>query len=214
MQGPGPGLEGAGRRRGARGRMPQTAVPVQGLRRRVRAVRSRPGTTRSAWAFHDASLARRRRRVGHSHSTGSGKRVNAVQARPTAPEPGNRSSSVSPGAAPSSSKIHRHTAAGLTPITWPGSVSSGATPHTIESARRLLLISWRPPRRGPLDNGPHGQGFVKVVGGVQPGDRHVRSSSWRARRGSWAQRRVSSVYLVTPCMRKRVMTRLARADQT
>src|ERR1035441_8196052 len=58
------------------------------------------------------------------------------------------------------------------------------------------------------------QGFVKVVGGVQPGERHVRSSSWRARRGSWAQRRVSSVYLVTPCIRKRVMTRLARADQT
>src|SRR5450755_3522712 len=58
------------------------------------------------------------------------------------------------------------------------------------------------------------QGFVKVVGGVQPGERHVMSSSWRALRGSWAQRRVSSVYLVTPCIRKRVMTRLARADQT
>src|SRR5450631_3592031 len=58
------------------------------------------------------------------------------------------------------------------------------------------------------------QGFVKVVGGVQPGERHVMSSSWRALRGSWAQRRVSWVYLVTPCIRKRVMTRLARADQT
>ena len=30
---------------------------------------------------------------------------------------------------------HRHTAAGLAPITRPGSVSSGPTPHTSESAR-------------------------------------------------------------------------------
>jgi hypothetical protein len=37
------------------------------------------------------------------------------------------------------------------------------------------------------------QGFVKVAGGVQPGERPVRLRIWRARRGSWAQRRVSSV---------------------
>ena len=40
--------------------------------------------------------------------------------------PGNRSSRLSPGPAPSSVKIHRHTAAGLAPITRPGSVSSGS----------------------------------------------------------------------------------------
>src|SRR6266852_5849819 len=62
--------------------------------------------------------------------------------------------------------------------------------------------------------GFRGQGFVKVAGGVQPGESPVMSSSWRARRGSWALRRVSSVYLVTPCMRNRVMTRLVRADIT
>src|SRR5208337_2374333 len=57
------------------------------------------------------------------------------------------------------------------------------------------------------------QGFVKVAGGVQPGESPVRSRNCRARRGSWAQRRVSLAKLVTPCMRNRVMTRLARADQ-
>ena len=61
--------------------------------------------------------------------------MKAAQARQTAPEPGNRSSRVSPGQAPSKVKIHRHTAAGLAPITRPGSVSSGPTPHTMESAR-------------------------------------------------------------------------------
>ena len=57
------------------------------------------------------------------------------------------------------------------------------------------------------------QGFVKVAGGVQPGESPVRSRNCRAWRGSWAQRRVSLAKLVTPCMRNRVMTRLARADQ-
>ena len=57
------------------------------------------------------------------------------------------------------------------------------------------------------------QGFVKVANGVQPGESPVRSRNWRALRGSWAMRRVSAVYLVTPCRRKRVMTRLVRADQ-
>ena len=88
---------------------------------------SRPGTTASARAFHDASRAAVGRRTGHSHSAGSGERVNAAQARPTAPEPGNTSSRRSPGAAPSRSKIHRHTAAGLAPITRPGSVRSAPT---------------------------------------------------------------------------------------
>ena len=37
------------------------------------------------------------------------------------------------------------------------------------------------------------QGFVKVVRCVQPGERPVRFRSWRARRGSWAMRRVSAV---------------------
>jgi hypothetical protein len=55
-----------------------------------------------------------------------------AQARPTAPERGNRSSSVSPGAAPSRVKIHRHTAAGLAPSTRPGSVSR-APPRTRSS---------------------------------------------------------------------------------
>ena len=55
------------------------------------------------------------------------------------------------------------------------------------------------------------QGFVKVAGRVQPGR---RASNWSARRGSWALRRVSSVILVTPCSRNRVMTRLVRADIT
>ena len=58
------------------------------------------------------------------------------------------------------------------------------------------------------------QGFVKVASSVQPGERPVRSRSWSARRGSWAQRRVSSANLVTPCMRNKVMTRLVMADQT
>jgi hypothetical protein len=40
----------------------------------------------------------------------------------------------------------------------------------------------------------------------RPGAQEVRPST----RGSWAQRRVSSVQLVTPCMRKRLMTRLVR----
>jgi predicted regulator of Ras-like GTPase activity (Roadblock/LC7/MglB family) len=60
---------------------------------------------------------------------------------------------------------------------------------------------------------PRIQGFVKVVSGVHPGKGHGMPRNWRARRGSWAQRRVSSANLVTPCMRNRVMTRLARADQ-
>jgi hypothetical protein len=37
------------------------------------------------------------------------------------------------------------------------------------------------------------QGFVKVAGGVQPGESPVRSRNCRAWRGSWAQRRVSAV---------------------
>jgi len=37
------------------------------------------------------------------------------------------------------------------------------------------------------------QGFVKVAGGVQPGESPVRSRNCRAWRGSWAQRRVSLV---------------------
>jgi hypothetical protein len=37
------------------------------------------------------------------------------------------------------------------------------------------------------------QGFVKVAGGVQPGERPVRSRNCRAWRGSCAQRRVSAV---------------------
>lgn len=50
-------------------------------------------------------------------------------------DPGNRSSGLSPGPAPGNVKIHRHTAAGSAPITRPGRVSSGPTPHTIESIR-------------------------------------------------------------------------------
>ena len=38
-----------------------------------------------------------------------------------------------------------------------------------------------------------GAGFVKVAGGVQPGESPVRSRNCRAWRGSWAQRRVSAV---------------------
>ncbi len=37
------------------------------------------------------------------------------------------------------------------------------------------------------------QGFVKVAGGVQPGESPVRSRNCRAWRGSWAQWRVSAV---------------------
>jgi hypothetical protein len=59
-----------------------------------------------------------------------------------------------------------------------------------------------------------GQGFAKVAIGVQPGERPVKSRIWRTWRGSWVQRRVSSVWLVTQCMRKKVMTRLVMADQT
>jgi hypothetical protein len=72
---------------------------------------------------------RRRRRLpryANASRWGSGERVGrsgkATQARPTASEPGNSSSRVSPGQAPSRVKTHRHTAAGLAPITRPGRV--------------------------------------------------------------------------------------------
>ena len=57
------------------------------------------------------------------------------------------------------------------------------------------------------------QGFAKVVSGIQPGGRPVRPRIWSARRGSCAIRQVSSMELVTPCTRNRVMTRLEMADQ-
>ena len=50
-----------------------------------------------------------------------------------------------------------------------------------------------PLRRGSLLPYRAGQGFVKVAGGVQPGESPVRSRNCRAWRGSWAQRRVSAV---------------------
>ena len=46
--------------------------------------------------------------------------VQAARARLTAPEPGTRSSGMSPGAAPGRVKIRRHTTAGLAPITREG----------------------------------------------------------------------------------------------
>ena len=88
-----------------------------------------------------------------------------------------------------------------------------------QEEERSLHEKWVPAIPGPLSwldlpIQPTGQGFVKVVSGVHPGEGHGMPRNWRARRGFWAQRRVSSANLVTPCMRNRVMTRLAMADQT
>ena len=90
---------------------------------------SRPGTTRRPRASTRINHRRRRRMRAGVGGPGPADR----------PEPGTVIR-LSPGPAPSRVKIHRHTAAGLAPITWPGSVSSGATPHTIESTRRLAWI--------------------------------------------------------------------------
>ena len=57
-------------------------------------------------------------------------------------------------------------------------------------ARYGLALAWRVCRLRARDRE---QGFVKVAGGIHPGERHVKSSSRSARWGSWAQRRVSSV---------------------
>jgi hypothetical protein len=57
-----------------------------------------------------------------------------------------------------------------------------------EFTSALQLVSDDPPE---LDL--PSQGFVKVVSYVQPGERPIRLSSWSARRGSWAMRRVSAV---------------------
>jgi hypothetical protein len=102
----------------------------------------RPGTTRLPGAFRDTSHAWRRptdqslpqggrlaladeRGESPAHGTGTGEQVIERVA----------------GVAPGRVKIHRHTAAGLASITWPSSVSSDPTPHTIESARRARLTS-------------------------------------------------------------------------
>ncbi len=91
------GREGAGRGCVVRGRKRRVAV-VQGLRRRARRRhrgrgRRRPGpsATRHTPGVGDGSVIA-------TKGDGSPWRVNAAKARPTAPEPGNRSSSVSPGA--------------------------------------------------------------------------------------------------------------------
>jgi hypothetical protein len=69
--------------------------------------------------------------------------LNASHARLTAPEPGNRSSKLSCGAAPRRSNSQRQNAAGLAPITRPGRVVSGDTPHTRESTRRVASVADR-----------------------------------------------------------------------
>ena len=140
VEGAGAGTRGAGARPQAMG------SPARGQARgsngsRLGCVVPDVGHDASARACYDASatavrlagsrrVCRRRTRRLVAGVGGPG--------RVTAPEPGNRSSRVSPGAAPSRSKIHRHTAAGLAPITRPGRVVGGATPHTIESAAPWL----------------------------------------------------------------------------
>ena len=112
--------------KGAMRRAPRETTRLAPPRRTRRA---RPYATRRAGPETDASCCL----------------VNAAHARPTEPEPGNRSSSVSCGPAPSSVNIQRHTAGGLAPITRSGSVVTGVTPQTIESTRRDSAGSWRPP---------------------------------------------------------------------
>lgn len=79
---------------------------------------------------------------------GSAAAVNAAQARETAPEPGNRSSRLSPRAAPSSPNTHRQNAVGLAPVTRPGRVVTGVTPHTSESARGPSSVAGSTGRAG------------------------------------------------------------------
>ena len=79
-----------------------------------------------------------------------------------------------------------HEAAGSHPVRGQRLCRAGTTAR---SARMLLFMG----RFRHLRLGFELQGFVKVAGGIHPGERHVKSSSRSARWGSWAQRRVSSV---------------------
>lgn len=87
--------------------------------------------------------------------------------------------------------LYRVAEAGLPTLADPGYDGAGIGRHPGQATRRRPGTRYRPPHPRRLV-----QGFVKVVGGVQPGE---SAKSWSARRRFWALRLVSSVYLVTPC---------------